>query len=288
MQADNVLTTAYLKKHPKDAARVLENLPCSMTADLFGNLSPDTYVEAFQYLIPSYAANTLGTLQEEHRGKLVNALPIEKLSSLLRFFDEEKRKNILAQLSSENRRKVAKLMQYPRDTVATIMSPPAFSLPNDISVAEALKRVKNSKRKYPSEIFLVDRNQKYTGSVTLDRMIKSASTRKLTSVADSTTPALYTRKSLTSLADAPAWSMFRTLPVTDSRGQFVGMLEYAALLHHSGLERPQEIARPAPSSSSPLEILFNTLAILLEGLVLKLFSPQGTKTITTTRNDNGK
>ncbi len=270
MKPDNALTLAYLEKHPENAARVLENLPYTITASLLDELTPEKYIDAFQYLIPSYASNILGTLKEENKINLVNALPVEKLSMLLLFYDDSLRKAILALLAPDKRKDVVRQLQYPMNSVGTIMSPPTFSLPNDISCAEGLKRIKNSKRKYSSEVFVLDRSLHYVGVVTLDKLIKSPGSKKLSSIVDTSVMALSTRKSLHNLSEDPAWLSVRMLPVTDSRGLLKGVLEYTVLQNHLKMEIPETMQKQIPSTS-PLEFFFHSLAILTEGLLLKLF-----------------
>lgn len=272
MRPDNVLTISYLDKRPADAARVLENFPYAMSAGLLEQLQPDKYMAAFQLLTPSYAAKLLAAMQEAKRMELANALPSEKLAQLCTFFDTQQKDDILGYLSADKRASVVRHTQYPPDTVGAIMGPPSFSMPNDITAAEALKRIKNSKKKYPPEIFILDRAQHYLGAIALQKLIKAPSHTRLGALLDPSLHAVSTRISLRSLAVDPAWTTSLVLPVVDSRGVFKGVIGYAALEQYGETEAVKR-KTDARRSLSVLELVFQALAILLEGLMDQVFSP---------------
>ena len=271
MKPDNTLTLGYLSKHPDNAARLLERLPYSMTCDLFARLSPEQYLSTFHSLLPSYAAGILDVMEDLPRGKLVEALSNERLSVILAILSDDKKKNILTQLSSEKRKKVVSQMKYPRDTVGSIMEPPKFSLPADISVAEALKRIKAVKHYNFTAIIVVDSSLHYLGLVTLDKLIQASPDTRLSSIVNYKIPAQHARKSLQNLNKDLSWSYVRILAVTDVRGLLIGCLSYATLLEHTTMG--VSTLKPEPAQHvTTLELFMNTLASFMEALAQKLFA----------------
>jgi len=270
MKPDNVLTIAYLSKHPDNAARVLESLPQQMTVDLLEQLSPEDYITAFEYLMPSYAAKVFEKLGENARNKLISVLSVEKLSILLLFLSDADEQNILSLLSSEKRKKVISRKQYPRDTVGSIMNPPSFTVPQDISVAEVLKRIRASKVFQFSEVIVLDKDLHYIGMISLDKLIQAPLHKKLNSITIRKIAALPARKSLQNLTENPAWTSNRILPVTDVRGLLIGVLDFKTLLQHKTMEMPQ-IKFQQVKQLSAMELFFQTLTVPIEALALKLF-----------------
>ncbi len=270
MKPNNVLTLGYLTKYPDNAARVLESLPPPMTADLLENLSPEKYLPTFEFLIPSYAARLFETLSEDARNKLISVLSVEKLSILLIFLKDSDQKNILSQLASEKRKKVFSRMQYPSGTVGSIMKPPSFTVPQDISVAEVLKRIRTSKIFQFSEVIVLDKDLRYIGMISLGKLIQAPPHKKLNSITIRKIAALPARKSLQNLAENPAWAANLVLPVTDVRGLLIGVLDFKTLLQHKTLEIPQIKFHQAKKTSA-LELFFQTLAVPIEALAIKLF-----------------
>ncbi len=270
MKPDNALTIEYLAKHPDNAARVIENLPYSMAADLFGQLSPDTYLPTIEKLMPAYAAGLLDRLPEESGSKLIHALADDQLSILLTFLDDVTRKKMLTQMSSGKRKNIIKRTQFPENSVGSIMMPPTLTLPQDISVADALKRVKQNRHFHFSEVIVLDKALHYIGMISLNKLIQTSPQRKLSSIIQYTFPSLSARKSLQNLTENPAWSHVRVLPVTDGRELLIGVLDYATLLQHNMMAAPVAPSQQTRQSSA-LEFLFQTLATLIEALVDKLF-----------------
>lgn len=285
MQPDNILTLDYLTKHPDHAARVLAKLPPSMTVDLFSCLSAEKYLPTFQHLIPSYGADVLDSMEKESRDKLMNALSSEELAILLRYFDDSKREKISSGLSSDKRKKIIHQMQFPQSSVGSLMMPPTLSLPQDVSVEDALKQIKKSSRFLFPEIIVVNEEFHYIGMVSLTRLLKSAPQVKLGSLIDYRFPSLAARKSLQNLIENPAWNIVRILPVTDAKGLLIGVLDYAALSQHFAMALP-ETPSPQMRQVSALELLFQALATLIESLINKLFPFDKTNTTKARQHDN--
>ena len=270
MKPDNILTISYLAKHPDRAARVLESLPLQMTADLLENLTPEEYLYAYDYLIPSYGAGLLGILAETARNNLTAELASEKLAVLLLFLDDPTADTILSGLPSKKRKKIASLMQYSRNTVGSIMKPPSLALPQEISAAEAVKRIRTCRTLNVAEIFILDKTLHYIGMISLDKIIQAPSHKKLAMLPVSKVAALQARKPLQNLTENSDWTYHRVLPVTDGRGILIGALDYADLVQHQAIEMPQ-VKNKMAKHSSALELIFQALAIPIETLVLRLF-----------------
>lgn len=267
MKADNVLTVGYLEKHPEEAARLLETLPSSMSADLFGRLSPDNYIETFLRLLPSYAAALIDSMDEESRSELFKKVSNERLVILFRFFDESKRREIMIKIPSERKKRIVSQMQYPPNSVGSIMTMSPLSLPIDISTADALKRVRKSVEFHFPDIIVLDKELKYVGMVSLNKLLKSSPLTKVRTIVNYKVPSLSARKPLGKLTENPIWETVRVLPVTDGRGELIGALDYASLRQYSKATTLEFLPDEQVKQSSMLEVFFQVLATVVEGLV---------------------
>ncbi|MCB2182483.1 MAG: CBS domain-containing protein [Desulfobulbaceae bacterium] len=278
MKPDNALTVGYLVKHPDYAARVIEGLPYPMTADLFNRLSTDKYLAAFQELIPAHAACLLDALSEETRNELTKRVSNEKLATLLRYYDLPRRKEILAPLPPERRRNILSQMQFPANSVGSLMVSPSLSLPIDISVDAALKRIRKSRDYTFSDITVLDRELHYVGMVSLNKLLHAAPRTKLQSLVNYTISPLAARKSTKDVSDHPAWKHVRVLPVTDGRRMLIGILDYPTLVQHDTTMLSETATPQMTKQSSVLELFFQVVSGLIEAVVFRLFPSDKVKT----------
>ena len=166
-------------------------------------------------------------------------------------------------------------MEFAQNSVGSIMAAPTLALPIDISIADALKRIKKSKDFHFSDVIVIDRELKYVGMVTLNKLIKTPSPTRLSSVINYEISSVSARKSLHGFTDNPVWKSVPILPVTDGRGMLIGILDYASLIEYLSFTFPEDHHHQTKQFSI-MEFSFQVLATLIETLVSKVFMQEKT------------
>jgi len=111
-----------------------------------------------------------------------------------------------------------------------VMDTNSFFLPDGLTVAEAIKRVRRHRRAVGCEIFVVDRARRLAGVVQTDALLKAAHHGSLGPLVRTRTPFLRTRARIAAARGHVGWQNQRRLPVVESDGTLVGTIDYRTVL----------------------------------------------------------
>jgi Mg/Co/Ni transporter MgtE len=105
------------------------------------------------------------------------------------------------------------------------------SLPESISITDAVKRVKNLHERSIHEIFVVDDEHKLKGVIHVADLLSAARSSSLQTIITRDVPSLSTRATLNSAAVHTGWQIFSTLPVVGKEHILSGVLKSSTLMH---------------------------------------------------------
>lgn len=252
MKADNRLTLAYVRTHPRDAARALEKLPPESIARLAGLLDPGIGGPLIGQLMPDIAAAVLDHCEREQAGDLLDAMPAAAATRVARAAGSDGPLHSL--LSEPARASTRSSLRYPPHSVGSHMAPVDGALPDDLAATEVLRRVRQRGSAAECEIWLVDRDYRLSGIVQITALLQASTTDPISSYKRPAPAALPARMPLAVAREQGAWQTRRRLPVTDDDGILVGVIDYRTLLeatrtidgpveHHDALDSVFELAR---------------------------------------------
>ncbi|RMH02928.1 MAG: magnesium transporter [Nitrospirae bacterium] len=258
MLPEDRLTLAYLQLHPLEAARQLETLSAHEAAMLLSPFPPEAIALVIEYCLPGPAAKILAGLPPQSAAKIIEFLSASSAIGVLRQLDESGQRDLLDRMAQAVSANFRRLMQYPAHTAGSLADPRVLTLPPDISVQEAVVRIKQDVRHAIYYMYVIDRDAKLEGVITLKHLMVTDR--------DQPVATLMTRQPVTVSADAtvkevlqhPQWARFHTLPVVDRWGTFLGALPYQTLL---GVERTQVMTPPSGSLSEVLMQLWEAYSL---------------------------
>jgi magnesium transporter len=160
---------------PADIAEAIEGLPEAMHALAFRLLSKDEAIEVYEYLDYSVQERLIEELKSQEVRDIVDQMSSDDRA---RLFDELPAKvvnRLLEQLSPTERQATALLLGYEPNTAGRIMTLEFISLKENITVAEALERIRRLAN--ASEIiyylYVTDNERRLTGIASLRDLVTS-------------------------------------------------------------------------------------------------------------------
>lgn len=243
MKPNNHLTLSYIESHPLDAARTLEKLPAPICARLLEAIAPDLAARLLACMSPKTAGACLHEMPEFLGTRVLHAIPPVAVAHILKVVSPEQTRALLARLRMRDRMHIERLLYYPLDTVGAHMETVPFTLPVDLGVSEALRRVR-AYAPAASEIFVVDRSQRLVGVVDGITLIKGDPQKPLQVLIRPVPARLSVRTTLTMTRAHHAWQTERVLPVIEGDGILVGAISYKTVVEATQLigTRPPENA----------------------------------------------
>jgi magnesium transporter len=223
------MTAEFLARHPSESARVLEKLPAGDVSQFLLGL-PSTLAEGvISAMLPGQTAACSEFMTPRQVSRYFEAIPPVTAAAVLRLLSKSRRDEINSSLPEKNRKDIQRHLRFPSTSVGSIMNSRIEVLPENVTVAEASRRVARFSFEVGCAIYVTDTTHRLVGSINPARLLKSNQRDRLSSVMTTRLPSLSARANIVSITGHPAWMKNRQLPVVDRDQTLVGILEFGAL-----------------------------------------------------------
>lgn len=270
MKIDNRLTQQFLHSHPKDAARVLEQVPVADVIAFLDQLSIETVTPVLNAMLPARASNVIDGLEIKHAAKLLIAMAINRATRVYYSFDVQKRKTLQEHLPIKFRARMRQIRNYAPLTAGDLMNNQFHILPYNLSVADALRRIERNPYSGSCEIYAVDDALRLLGVLELSSLLAAQHHDKLRDIMNRSVESVSAHTRLENLVNHPAWGKQHSLPVVDKDNSLIGILHYGRLKELRGKE--------TDTRQDPVETLLtitNLYWITMVELLGSVFSMRG-------------
>jgi magnesium transporter len=249
MNPHSRLSVAFLRDHPAAAARTLEGFPAESAAKLLAAAGPLTAQHVVEHFTPGFAASCLAAIEAPAAGQVFAQLLPDFQIMLLRQLDQDRRESLLSALHADLATSLRHLLPYPKGTAGALMEAPLASVPEELSVRHALKRIKRIRRGMKFYIYVTNAIGQLLGVLTLHELINAPPSANITQVMHRHVVSLPPTQSIRSVIDSPYWQEYHALPVTDEDKVLLGVIR------QKGIRRVQEQSLRADSVSDGLQIV---------------------------------
>lgn len=162
------------RMHPADAARVITHLNSPKEKrEVFelvrgeakrGQVLSELDGDSIQQVLADLLLSDIAWLLKD--------LGPDDVAYILGFFPEERGKDILALMKTEDSTEVADILKYPKDTAGGIMTTEFFSLPEDATAQEAIRRLQQATdAEMVFYIYVTDKDEHLVGVLSLRQLL---------------------------------------------------------------------------------------------------------------------
>jgi Mg/Co/Ni transporter MgtE len=159
---------------------------------------------------------------------------------------------------------LALLLRFPEHTAGALMDPEVLSLPKDITVADALDRVRYSGARIFYYVYVIDRERRLAGVANLRELIEAHEDKLLEEVMHVHVTRLSVHADFIAMRAHPGWLEYYALPVIDDHGVLVGVLRYRTLRATAPADVASLAGSPLAASLALGELYWSTLGQLLQ------------------------
>ena len=209
--------------------------------------------EIFEMIEPSQQIELVANIDRKHLSQLVEAMSADDRVDLLEHMDEEQLEALLPLIAQAERDEIRKMLSYPENSAGSIMTTEYASLPENISVSEALSRLRqqapDSETIY--YIFVNDESRHLHGVITLRELILARPTALLSDVMRRDFIAAHVSDDREEAARMIAKFDLIALPVLDEESRLVGIITHDDVLDVIQEEAAEDAYRQ--SAIQPLE-----------------------------------
>jgi magnesium transporter len=211
---------------PADIAEAIEGLPEAMHALAFRLLSKDEAIEVYEYLDYSVQERLIEELKSQEVCDIVDQMSPDDRA---RLFDELPAKvvnRLLEQLSPAERQATAQLLGYEADTAGRIMTLELISLKENLTVSQALERIRNlaNASEMIYYLYVMDAARRLTGIVSLRELVTSQPEQMIGEIMTRDVVFVYTDTDQEEVARLIQRYDFLAVPVVDREQLLVGIV----------------------------------------------------------------
>ncbi len=224
----------------EDLLKVFRILPKASAADVFSYLEVENQQFIITALSDKEAANIIDNLMADDATDLLEEMPANIV------------KKLLANASPETRRDINHLLRYPEDSAGSIMTVEYVDLKEDITVQDAIERIR--KVGVDSETinicYVLDRKRTLVGTVALRYLLLSQPDAVIGDIMHENVISLHTLMDQEEVARQFQKYDFTSMPVTDNENRLVGIVtvdDVVDILLEEATEDIEKMAAIVPS-----------------------------------------
>src|SRR5437667_2945060 len=128
--------------HPEEIARLAEALSYHHGSEVVESLDDETAAETLEEMPAERQVQILGDMDEERAADILEWMSPDEAADVLGDLPEEKAEGLLGLMEDEEQGDVAELLPYEDDTAGGLMTTEFVTLPRELSVGEALARLR--------------------------------------------------------------------------------------------------------------------------------------------------
>lgn len=229
MSAAGATESEFVRRYPSEAAEALDALDAGRLAEAVAGLEPRALAVALEYLSPGKMVAVFDALEAEAQIELLERATPRLAITLVAELDDERREALLATLRPAVRDDLTRLLAFPENTAGRLMERSFVGVHADMTVSEALRRLKESAVRRARSVFVLTPDQELAGRVDIQDLALAPDDEMLRDYVQPVqgyVTALAPREEVVELLDR---SRLDSVPVVDAQGRLLGVVRYRTL-----------------------------------------------------------
>ncbi len=214
--------------HPVEIARLAEALSYHHGSEVVESLDDETAAETLEEMPSERQVRIIGDMDEERAADILEWMSPDEAADVLGDLPEEKAEELLGLMDDQEQADVAELLPYEDDTAGGLMTTEFVTLPRELTVGEALARLREM-AETPNMIYYLyvvetEGSWKLVGVIALRNLILADSSVPLEDVMRTEFQAAHPDEPANEVAQRIAEYNLLALPVMDEAGDILGII----------------------------------------------------------------
>ena len=214
--------------HPVEIARLAEALSYHHGSEIVESLDDETAAEMLEEMSAEDQARIIGEMDEERAADILEWMSPDEAADVLGDLPEEKAEDLLNRMEGEEQADVAELLPYADDTAGGLMTTEFVTLPRNLTVGEALARLREM-AETPNMIYYLyvvehEGSWKLCGVIALRSLILAEPDAPLAEVMRDEFQLAHPDDAAREVAEKIAEYNLLALPVLDEAGEILGII----------------------------------------------------------------
>jgi magnesium transporter len=223
------LKDSFLRDHPEVAARTLEEMSNAELDTALPGLSPDAVVAVLETLTAGRAMAAFSRLDLDQSLSVLGRASTRLALQLLGGLERKRREELLQQLPEGIRADLERLAEFAPDTAGRIMEPALDTFRLEMTVSEALERIRGSRIKRARSFYVVGDNNLLVGKVDMQALALARPDNLLSDIVVDAVGAVLATAGREEIAEQLELHRVDSIPVVDVAGGLMGVVRYQRL-----------------------------------------------------------
>jgi magnesium transporter len=161
--------------HPAEIALLIESLPPAQRELVWDMVEPELEGDVLVELNENIRAQLMEGMEDEELLAVAEGMEVDDLAHLVADLPETVTLQLLRSLDQQDRERLSTVLSFPEDSAGGLMNTDTFSLRPDVTVEVVVRylRMRGEMPEKTDRLFVVDRQDKYLGTVPLTRLLTS-------------------------------------------------------------------------------------------------------------------
>lgn len=224
MTPHHIVHEAFFSEYPEEAARTLESFPVPEIVRLLQATRGSNVAKLLSHMNPGVAADVLSVMPIKLQRQTLPDLSPPIAANLLRQLDEDERSGIMKQVAPPVAAEIRSFLEYPPDSVGSVMDPHMLAFPEDLTAEEAIQQLRTRASKDTYDLYAIDRNHVLVGMLSLRDLLLMSPTERLQSIMRRDVPSIHPMENREQIVKLFGEQRLLTIPVVDLDGRLLGII----------------------------------------------------------------
>ena len=241
-----------------DLAEALSELPEKDSIKLFRMLKKDTAVEVFAYLDSEVQKAIIEAISDKDINGIIDDMFLDDVVDLIEEMPANVVRRVLQIVPEQKRKLINQFLQYPEDSVGSIMTIEYVSLKEDYTVREAFEGIRATgvDKETVYDCYVTRADRVLTGTISVKTLLLSRFEDKIGDIMETNPMFAYTTDDQETIATAFRKYGLLAMPVVDMEQRLVGIVtvdDIVQIIEEENTEDFEKMAALNPSDEPYLK-----------------------------------
>ncbi|MGE5394393.1 MAG: magnesium transporter MgtE N-terminal domain-containing protein [Candidatus Saccharibacteria bacterium] len=212
--------------HPSDLADIIEDLGRKASAEIFSSLDEEQAADVLEELEIETQLHIIKSLPIEKAADLLDKMPADEVADIFDALGDDKVELLLNEMEKDTSQEVRELLDYPDNTVGSIMSTEVMSFNKNTTVAEVFAELRAQKPEAESlyNLFVTDENEVLIATFSLRDLVVSEPDTRIHQIMKPSPVRLHDTQEIDEIAEFVSKYNMLAIPVVDQKEVLQGMV----------------------------------------------------------------
>lgn len=223
------LSKSYTKLktlHPSDIADIIEELDKNARTKIFVSLDEEHAADVLEQMEVAAQVDLIENLPVEKAADVLEKMPADEAADIIDELETVKAEELLQEMVGESSEEIRELLEYPENTVGSIMSTEFIAFRENLEATEAISQLRKLKPEQESTylFFITDNKNRLIATLTLRDLILAHPFASLSEIMNKNLISVLDKENIDVLAEIISKYKLLAIPVTNEKRELEGMV----------------------------------------------------------------